>query len=66
MGPEGIILENHPYVSLIGRDRGYRLPVEVNLTVIRLVKSPYQSKNGCFPTTRRTEKCEKFSVMDLQ
>jgi hypothetical protein len=66
VGPEGIVLKNHSNVPLIRRDRGYGLPVEIDLPVIRFVKSSNKAKDSCLPTARRAEKGEKFSVMDLQ
>jgi hypothetical protein len=66
VGPQGIVLENHPDVPLIGRDGGHSLSVEIDLPVIRLVKSSDESKNGRLSTTRRTKKSEKFPVMYFQ
>jgi hypothetical protein len=66
MGPEGIVLENHPNIPFIGRDRRDRLSVKVDLSSIRLVKSSNESKDGRLSTPRRTKKREKFTIMYLQ
>jgi hypothetical protein len=66
VGPEGIILKNHPDIPFIRRKRRNRLAFEIDLSVIRFMKTSDETEEGCLSATRRAKECKKLSVPNVQ
>jgi hypothetical protein len=66
VGPEGVVLEDHPNIPLVGWKKRNRLVFEIDLPVIQLMKTSDEPEDGCLSATRRAKECKKLSIMNVQ
>jgi hypothetical protein len=64
--PEGVVLEDHPDIALVGWKKRNRLAFEIDLPVIRLMKTSDEPEDRCLSATRRAKECKKLSVLNVQ
>jgi len=66
MGPDSVVLEDHPCIPLIGGEVRHILAVEVNPAMIWMVESSHYAEQRSLSAARWTEQSKEFAILDVQ